>query len=452
MRKILLCALVASSLALPALAQPTWRLAGVLIEPRHPTPSDPIRITVTGEGQCYNLDPVYHEATGSVVVEMEPQSCVAAPLYFPQRATFEIGPLPAGQHFVEIPVGDDAPDLIWRELFEVGEDTTRLDLGEDFQVRVHWSIPGNGSSGPGHAVPLARDSGAFWFFSPDNLEITIKVLDGRAINGHWWVFIASMTDVQFEVEISRAGGPVKTYVQTAGANRNFIDINASFEKGPQLGSAPDIAVHPEHPTAADPVHVEVAVLNTEPDIVFTGMEGRSLFFDYSSWEYPAGGPPPPPPLLRHTARTTAGPLAPGVYRVDVRKDGIHEFGQSFEVTKFAASPALRLGEASEDHFDIEVSYRIPGEAHFRAAPAVPLTRDSAYFYFFDRENVEVTAKVLDGRGVNGHWWVFLANMTTVELEIEVTRCPPDGLPVPCVTKTYVQPPGQNRNFLDTSTF
>ncbi len=452
MRKILLCAFVASSLALPAIAQPTWRLGGVLIEPRHPAPSDPIRITVTGEGQCYNIKPVYHEATGSVVMEMEPQSCISAPLYFPQRATFEIGALPAGQHFVEIPVGDDAPGLIWRELFEVREDTAQLDLGVDdrFQVRVNWSIPRDGSSGSGHPLRLARDSGAFWFFSPDNLELTVKVLDGRAINGHWWVFIASMTDVQFEVEISQAGGPVHTYVQTAGANRNFIDIHAPLEEGSHLGSAPDIAVHPEHPTTADPVHVEVAVLNTEPDIVFTGMEGRSLFFDYSSWDYPSGGPPPP--LLRHTARTTAGPLAPGVYRVDVRKDGIHEFGQTFEVTKTAASPALLPGKASEDHFDVKASYRIPGEAHFTAAPRVPVTRDSSYFYFYDRENVEVTAKVLDGRAVNGHWWVFLANMTTVELEIEVTRCPPDGLPVPCVTKTYVQPPGQNVNFLDTSTF
>jgi hypothetical protein len=48
--------------------------------------------------------------------------------------------------------------------------------------------------------------------------------------------------------------------------------------------------------------------------------------------------------------------------------------------------------------------------------------------------------------------VGLANMTTVELEIEVTHCPPDAPPAYCITKTCVQPPGQHRNFLDTSTF
>ncbi|MEA2559941.1 MAG: hypothetical protein QOH06_1445 [Acidobacteriota bacterium] len=450
MRKILLSALFAFALALPAAAQPTWRLGGVLVEPRHPTASDSITLTVVGDGQCYVFNPVYDETTGSVVVNLEPQDCVSVPGYFPIRETFAIGPLPAGRHLVEIPVGNDGFGRTWSELFEVGEDTA-LGLGEDFYVRVHWSNPRDGSSGSGHALRLARDSGAFWFFYPDNLEVTIKVLDGRAINGHWWVFIASMTDVQFEVEISREGGPVKTYVQTAGANRNFIDINASFTEGSQPGSAPDIAVYPEHPTAADLVHVQVAVLNTEPGIAFTGMEGHALVFNDNSHAYPAGEPERP--LHRYTAGATAGPLAPGVYRVDVRLDDVHEFGRTFEVIPASpASPALRLGEADEDHTDIKVSYRIPGETHFATAPGVPLTRDSAYFYFFDRENAEVTAKVLDGRGVNGHWWVFLANMTTVELEIEVTHCPPQAPPAYGITKTYVQPPGQNRNFLDTSTF
>jgi hypothetical protein len=463
MRKILLSALLASSLALPAGAQ-VIDIHGVLVEPRHPTTSDRVRLTVIGVEGCPLTfhEPTHQELSDWVYIRAVPaqgdwRDCAKFPIYREFRHTFEIDPLQAGANVAMVWLDGyhyPNPDLNWREIFEVSEDDGQLQLGQGggFQTSVRWSNPRDGSSGTGHPQPLARDSGAFWFFSPDNLEVTVKILDGRAINGHWWVFIASMTDLQLEVDISRAGGPAKTYVQTAGANRNFIDINASFEEGPQqpvIPVWPEIALTPERPTAADPVHVEVAVGNPWDTITYDGVEGNRILFNDLSWGWPAGGPPPPP-NLRFTAETTAGPLAPGIHAVDFRLDKEHFVGRTFEVTP--ASPALGLRESGEDHFDIEVRYRLPGQTGFAAAPAVPLTQDAGYFYFLDPSNVEVTAKIVDGRAVNGHWWLFLANMTTVELEIEVTRCPPDGLPVPCVTKTYVQPPGQNRNFLDTSTF
>jgi hypothetical protein len=37
-------------------------------------------------------------------------------------------------------------------------------------------------------VPLGADTGYFWFFEDTNVELVVKVLDGRAINGHTWVF------------------------------------------------------------------------------------------------------------------------------------------------------------------------------------------------------------------------------------------------------------------------
>ncbi|HEX5714532.1 MAG TPA: hypothetical protein VF179_00125, partial [Thermoanaerobaculia bacterium] len=181
MKRILLAALVASSLTLPAAAQ-IFNLEGILIEPRHPTTSDRIRLTVVGVGACVDFHPVYDEATGSVVVQLEGHDCVGTPVPLSIYETFEIGPLPAGRHFVEIPTGVFPPGT-WRELFEVREDTAPLKLGEDFEVSVHWSNPRDGGSGSGRPVRLARDSGAFWFFSPNNLEVTVKILDGRAVNG-----------------------------------------------------------------------------------------------------------------------------------------------------------------------------------------------------------------------------------------------------------------------------
>jgi len=63
--------------------------------------------------------------------------------------------------------------------------TTRLCLhGNRFTATVAWTAPGLGS-GAGQAVPLTADTGLSWFFSSSNLELTVKVLDGRAVNRHF---------------------------------------------------------------------------------------------------------------------------------------------------------------------------------------------------------------------------------------------------------------------------
>jgi hypothetical protein len=73
--------------------------------------------------------------------------------------------------------------------------------GGRYRVEVSWQIA-DGATGPGHAVPLTADSGAFWFFGPDNLELMVKVLDGCPVNGHVWVFAAGLTDVEVEIRVT----------------------------------------------------------------------------------------------------------------------------------------------------------------------------------------------------------------------------------------------------------
>jgi hypothetical protein len=126
----------------------------------------------------------------------------------------------------------------WEEVFEVLDPDPSLELGQgEFVVTVEWSLPHDGSHGVGYARPFAEDSGAFWYFSSNNLETTVKVLDGRPVNGHWWVFIANMTDLEVKVTVAKIGVgfcledvpqscPTKTYTQSAGTSRNFIDVEA----------------------------------------------------------------------------------------------------------------------------------------------------------------------------------------------------------------------------------
>ena len=49
---------------------------------------------------------------------------------------------------------------------------------------------------------LTGDTGYFWFFDDSNVELVVKVLDGTAINGHYWVFYGSLSNVQFEVIVT----------------------------------------------------------------------------------------------------------------------------------------------------------------------------------------------------------------------------------------------------------
>ena len=81
-----------------------------------------------------------------------------------------------------------------------------------FRVDVTWHDPRSGATGTASALPQTSDTGGFWFFNPDNLELTVKVLDGRAVNGHFWVFYGSLSDVEFTINVTDS---------TTGAKRTY---------------------------------------------------------------------------------------------------------------------------------------------------------------------------------------------------------------------------------------
>ena len=72
-----------------------------------------------------------------------------------------------------------------------------------YAVTVDWRKP-DGQTGVGGVVAAARtnDSGLFTFFSPDNWEVLIKVLDGCALTGHVWVYAASTTDLGYTIRVT----------------------------------------------------------------------------------------------------------------------------------------------------------------------------------------------------------------------------------------------------------
>ena len=84
-----------------------------------------------------------------------------------------------------------------------------------FEVRTTWRSATN--SGAAQPRPLeGLDGGLFSFFGPENPELMVKVLDGCGVNGHYWVYLAAATDVEFEVRVTRRDGAIKVYRHEGG--------------------------------------------------------------------------------------------------------------------------------------------------------------------------------------------------------------------------------------------
>ncbi|MEM8931243.1 MAG: PA domain-containing protein [Acidobacteriota bacterium] len=87
--------------------------------------------------------------------------------------------------------------------------------GSRFQVSAQWS-DGTQSQAAG-SVRLTDDTGYFWFFDENNVELVVKVLDGCAINENYWVFAAGLTDVEVTITVlDTTNGQAQTYENALG--------------------------------------------------------------------------------------------------------------------------------------------------------------------------------------------------------------------------------------------
>ncbi len=101
-----------------------------------------------------------------------------------------------------------------------------LCLADRFSVTARYHTA-TGSS-PANPVPMTKESGYFWFFGPNNAEVTIKVVDGCRLNSRFWIFAAGMTDVGVDITVNDTKtGVVKRYSAPAGKPfAPILDTNA----------------------------------------------------------------------------------------------------------------------------------------------------------------------------------------------------------------------------------
>ena len=235
-------------------------------------------------------------------------------------------------------------------------DTLCLNGGR-FQVRVAWHANNLGTSGVGQAVPLTSDTGYFWFFQPTNVELMIKVLDGRTLNGHFWVFYGALSDVEYAITVTDTVTGEERIYQNAQGNLASVADTAAFP----LGAAAS--------TGSSALE-EALARETASFEALTGMFA--------------------PDAARSSA--AAAPCA-------------------------MTTTALCL---TANRFRVEVEWHARHLGTSGVGQAVPLTTDTGYFWFFQSSNVELVIKVLDARSFSGHFWVFYGALSNVEYTIRVT--------------------------------
>ena len=137
-------------------------------------------------------------------------------------------------------------------LFSPGLRADDLFLGEEgrFRISASWQTPG-GQSGAGHGVALSADSGTFWFFQPDNVELVVKVVDACAPPfERFWFFAAGLTNVAVEIEVEDVfTGETLSYTNAGGTAFQPIQDTAAFAtcgvgRSCGQGSAAEIAATP----------------------------------------------------------------------------------------------------------------------------------------------------------------------------------------------------------------
>ena len=125
-------------------------------------------------------------------------------------------------------------------------------------------------------------------------------------------------------------------------------------------------------------------------------------------------------------------LEPGgryLFRVGALGPGAPAFGRT---GAFAVASAPAPGEMTDCEpgetaavlsggYEVRMCFEMPSGARVDASNYHLESTASGLLYFFDRDNVEVLVKVLDGCAINGHRWVFAAPVTDLAFSLEITE-------------------------------
>ncbi len=97
-----------------------------------------------------------------------------------------------------------------------------------FRVQTSFRTP-QGQAGFGNAVRLTGDTGYFWFFDPNNVEMVVKALNGCGFNSRFWIFAGGLTNVQVTTTVTDTQtGAVRTYTNPLNQSFQPLQDTAAF--------------------------------------------------------------------------------------------------------------------------------------------------------------------------------------------------------------------------------
>ncbi|MGH7486706.1 MAG: hypothetical protein ACREMY_14065, partial [bacterium] len=266
----------------------------------------------------------------------------------------------------------------------IGGDTTLCIDDEPgdrrFQVEVSFhTSQGGASSGGGRAIPLSSlgvtHGGMLWFFSPDNPELLVKVLDACSVNGHDWIFASAGTNVGVTLAVT----DTKT-----GATRTYTN--------------PD-----RHPL--DPVQDTSAFACTAADAL-------------TSAQATAAGAPA---ITQEAVYQGLVVLANGD-RVKSEPET-----EAFLASGACIASATTLcidDSAGDKRYQVQVAFATTqGGGSSGSGHSIPLSSlgvaHGGLFWFFSADNPELLIKVLNTCSFDTHHWVFASAGTNVGVTITV---------------------------------
>ena len=247
----------------------------------------------------------------------------------------------------------------------------------------------------------ADRSGLLYFFDRDNVEVLVKVLDGCAVNGHRWVFVAPVTTLGFRLSIWEPGPWIENrrqawFYDSMRRPQDEYDGTGYVWWGDDDGAWGNEYVGNPQSRTARTVSDTTAFPCTTAEIAAAKAEaaaadgGRAAFLRSRG---PAGVGLAS--VERRSAKRASTDCEPG--RTALTLAGGYKVSMCYETYAGETGDALDWGLDSSQ---------------------------SALLYFFERDNAEVLIKVLDGCGVNGHRWVFVAPVTDLAFNLIVES--PDG--------------------------
>ncbi len=230
--------------------------------------------------------------------------------------------------------------------------------GGRYRVEARWQTV-EGRTGTARAVQLTSDTGVFWFFDRENLEVIVKVLDACSFSGHHWLFAAGLTDVEVELTVADTEtGIVRTYENALATPFQPIQDTAAFSA---CGS---------------------------------------------------------PKAHERSSQADLAPRPRSAPRIGARVAGHSPLSRKLESGRTCVPSATSLCLAG-GRFEVQMDWRT-ADGDEGQGMAVPLAEDTGSFWFFDGDNLEAIVKVLDGCGVNARHWVFVAGLTDVDVTTTVT--------------------------------